>query len=261
MAARDGGPPDALVRTLVEGPSLVSGVEWHAQASSTQALAAQAAARGVPEMHVVLADTQSAGRGRLGRTWHAPPASSLLASLVLRPAVDARVLPLLPLLAGLALAEVAERYCPAVALKWPNDLLLGGRKAAGILAERDGGTVLLGAGVNVDWRGLARPDGLPDVTSLAEEAGSDVDRWRVLAALLGVFGRRYLDWQSEPAGFLDAYRARCDTLGRPVRVTRAGGPVLEGLAVCVGDEGTLQIRADGGTLSVSAGDVEHVRPR
>lgn len=251
------------MRTLVEGPSLVTGVEWHESVGSTQRRAAAAAAEGAPEIHVVLADVQTAGRGRHGRTWQAPPGTSLLASFVLRPAVPATgALPLLPLLAGLALAEVAERYCPRVALKWPNDLLLHDRKGAGLLAETaPDGAVILGLGVNVDWRGVSRPADLEDVASLAEAGGSGVDRWRVLAAFAGLFGRRYLDWQDRPSGFLADYRRRCATIGRRVRVSWPTGEPTEGVAEAVADDGLLEVRDAAGTLHrLSAGEVEHVRP-
>lgn len=254
------GPPPALVATLVQGPSLVAGVEWHAEVASTQERALAAARDGAPEMHLVLADTQTAGRGRHGRTWQAPPGTSLLASCVLRPAAPSGVHALLPLLAGVALAEVAERYCPQVALKWPNDLLLGGCKGAGILAETaPGGVVVLGVGVNVDWRGQPRPADAPDATSLAEAGGGAVDRWRVLAAFVGLFGRRYLDWQEQPTGFLDAYRRRCATIGLQVRLSR-GDQMLRGTAEAVGEDGLLELRDGHGTLHrLWAGDVEHVR--
>lgn len=254
------GPPPALVRTLVEGPSLISGLEWHDAVDSTQRLAVEAVRAGAPEIHVVLADVQTAGRGRHGRVWHAPPGTSLVASCVLRPAVDPQTL---PLVAGLVLAEVAERYCPRVALKWPNDLLLDGRKSAGVLAERTAdGAVALGVGVNVDWRGVRRPSGTAEATSLAEAGGGDVDRWRVLAAFLALFARRYVDWHEEPTGVLDAYRRRCATIGRRVRVTRLGtsSHAVEGVAEAVADDGTLAVRDTEGMLHhLSAGDVEHVR--
>lgn len=257
------GPPSALVRSLVDGPSLVSGVEWHDDVTSTQLLASDAARTGAPEIHAVLADAQSAGRGRFGRSWSAPAGTSLLGSYVLRPTVAVGSLPLLPLLAGLALAEVVDRYCPAVALKWPNDLLIGDRKAAGVLVEGPlpDGAVVLGMGVNVDWRGVPRPAEVAEATSLAEASGSDVDRWRVLAAFLGLFGRRYLDWQDAPLAFLDAYRSRCATIGRRVRGTRRAGGQVEGMAEAVADDGTLALRDDAGALHrIAAGEVTHVRP-
>jgi len=260
------GPPAALVRSLVEGPSPVSGVEWHERVSSTNALAAEAARRGTPEIHLVVADEQLAGRGRRDRSWYAPPGSSLLVSFLLRPGrhpdVDPAALPLLPLVAGLALLEAAAPHCPGaeLTLKWPNDLLAGGCKAAGILAEAlPDGAAVVGIGVNVDWRGHTRPAELAGATSLAEACGGAVDRWRLLAALAGVLGNRYLDWVRDPAAVLDAYRRRCATVGRSVRVEREGAPPLTGRAAAIGDDGSLLVVADGVTTSVSAGDVVHVR--
>lgn len=258
------GPPPGLVRALIDGPSLVAGVEWHDEAGSTNTLAAAAAARGVPEMHVVLADRQSAGRGRLGRVWQAPGGSSLLLSVVLRPSVGPDVLPLLPLLAGTVLADVAVPFAGGgdVAVKWPNDLLVGGRKAAGILVESSADAVIVGIGVNVDWRKVQRPPELAHATSLAEAAGGDVDRWKLLAALLSLLSRRYGDWQQDSRAFLAEYRTRCATLGTLVRVTRVGQQAVEGVAVAVSDDGALVVRDDAGQdVVVRAGDVEHVRPR
>lgn len=265
MPADADGPPPQLVQALVGAPSVLSGLEWHPVADSTNRLAAQAAARGVDELYAVLADRQTAGRGRRGRDWQAPPGTSLLLSLVCRPAVPAEALPLLGLLTGLALADAVEPLCAGagVGLKWPNDLLVGGRKAAGILVESPAaGQAVVGVGVNVDWRTVQRPPALEAATSLAEAAGRGVDRWKVLAAFVGVFARRYRDWPEAPAGFLEAYRRRCTTLGRRVRVARPGaGGLLEGVAVGVDARGRLQVRDDaGGLVAVSAGDVEHVRP-
>ncbi len=117
------------------------------------------------------------------------------------------------------------------------------RKAAGILVEglADGAAVI-GMGVNVDWRGVDRPEALVAATSLAEVAGHPVDRWRLLAGVVGLFTRRYAAWQELPAGFLDGYRARCATIGRAVRVTRVERPALEGTATAVDATGALVIR-------------------
>jgi BirA family biotin operon repressor/biotin-[acetyl-CoA-carboxylase] ligase len=251
------------VRRLVEGPSVLSGLEWHDEVGSTSTLAAAAAARGVPEVHAVLADLQTAGRGRHGRPWTAPRGTSLLQSLVVRPAVRAPALGLLPLLAGLALAEAADPLCAGaqVSLKWPNDLLVNGRKAAGVLVEGLAGACVVGMGVNVDWRDVERPAGLAaSTTSLAEEAGGPVDRWELFARLVDVFGTRYRAWTRDPAAFLDAYRRRCLTIGQRISVDAAGRPV-RGIAAGVADDGALEVRTEAGvTLRLVAGDVAHVRP-
>lgn len=258
-------PPGDLVRALLDGPSIVTAFEWHEQVGSTMARAAELAVEGHAQGLVVAADAQTAGRGRLGRMWVAPPGSSLLLSLLLRPPVPRARLPLLPLLAGVALTDAVRGHVPGVqvALKWPNDLLAGGAKAAGVLAEAGpGDAVVVGVGLNVDWRGVARPPELATATSLAEAAGGPVDRWRVLAGLLGVLGNRYRAWLDDPAAFLPAYRERCATIGRRVRVRLPDRRApLEGAAVAIDDRGALLVRDDAGAVhQVHAGDVVHVRP-
>jgi BirA family transcriptional regulator, biotin operon repressor / biotin---[acetyl-CoA-carboxylase] ligase len=257
-----GGPSEEFLRVLVER-ELLSGLEWHDTVGSTNTLAAEAVARGVEEIYAVLADEQVAGRGRQGRSWRAPPGTSLLCSLIVRPPVHMSVLGLLPLLIGLALAEAVDAVCPslAVALKWPNDVLVGGRKAAGVLVESGPArTVIVGIGVNVDWRGVERPPELSGATSLAEAAGGTVDRWDVLAALTRSFTARYRKWPAQPTGFLDAYCQRCATIGSLVRVGLVSGDIIVGHAVDVTRAGALVLDLPSGAKSeVTAGDVEHVR--
>lgn len=255
-------PPQALVRSVLQGPSRLSSLEWHDEVGSTNELAAEAAAAGVPEIAVYGADVQTAGRGRHRRAWHAPPGTSLQLSFLLRPRVPEASLPLLPLLVGVAVAEVAKAHVleAPVALKWPNDLLVAERKAAGILVERVEGGVVAGVGINTDWRGVDRPPELEGAISLAEAAGRAVDRWRVLAGLVGVLARRYDDWQSDPGAFLDDYRGSCATLGRRVRVTGLDGAERQGTATAIGDDGCLLVETPDGIDRVRAGDVSHLRP-
>lgn len=255
-------PPEALVRSILDGPSRVTSFEWRDEVASTNALLAAAAAEGLPEIAVVGADVQTSGRGRLGRPWHAPTGSSLQVSFLLRPHADMAALTLLPLVAGVALAEVAEAHVEGahVRLKWPNDLLVDGGKAAGILVERSGDAVVVGIGVNVDWRGVERPEGLEHATSLSEATGRDIDRWKVLAGLVGVLDRRYGDWQERPNGILDAYRSRCATLGARVRIVQVNGSSVVGTAVGIADDGALELEIDGSVVRVRAGEVTHLRP-
>ena len=250
--------PPALQRSLVEGPSAITSVAWHEVVRSTNDLAADAARAGVPEIALVGADEQTAGRGRAGRTWTAPPGTSLLVSFVLRPRAPRATWTQLPLVAGLCLADVADGFVGPthVRLKWPNDLLLGGAKAGGILVEVVGDAVVLGIGLDVDWRGVERPPDLPPVRSLAEVVDGDVDRWRVLAALCGVLGNRYAAWQDDPAGTLTRYRDRCATVGNRVRAQRVGHDDLVGEAVGVDADGALLVRRDDGVVDRHlAGDV------
>ena len=255
--------PPALIASLVDGPSIVTRVQWLDRCESTNAEALAAASAGARQGMLILAEEQTAGRGRHGRTWSAPPGSSLLLSLLVRPVVPAASQPLLPLLTGLVLAETVARHLPEadVAVKWPNDLLVDGRKAAGILVEAGAGAAVVGVGVNVDWRGVQRPAAFAEATSLAEAAGADVDRWRVLAGFLGVFSRRYEQWQELPAAFLDGYRQRSATLGKRVRVVAMDGSAIEGEATDIDRTGALLVRTpEGQTVSFNAGDVEHLRP-
>lgn len=254
-------PPPELVRALVDGPSLVTSVAWFDEVDSTNRAAADAAKDGTAEGYLAIADVQTAGRGRHGRTWVAPPGTSLLLSVLLRPAAPVAARPLLPLLAGVAVAETVARHVPgSVTLKWPNDVLIGGRKAAGILAEGAGDAVVVGIGLDVDWRGVMRPADLDAATSLAEVAGRDIDRWRLLAGILGIFSRRYAEWLVDPTGFLPAYRLMCSTLGQPVRV-HLGREQVTGTARTVDDAGHLGVDVDGGgkVRTFAAGDVEHLR--
>lgn len=230
-------------------------------ASTNADLVAQAR-RGAPGGLVLVAEEQVAGRGRLDRTWTSLPRSGLTFSVLLRPAVDAAQWGWLPLLAGLATAEAVSRLAEVdVALKWPNDLVVGGRKLAGLLAERVGDAVVLGLGLNVTLRADERP--VPEATSLALEGAACTDRDPLLRAVLRRLSVRLDAWTAtggDPRGGLAAdYRARCDTLGRTVRVDVPGGTAVEGRAVDVDDAGRLVVQTASGTVSLAAGDVVHLR--
>lgn len=150
-----------------------------------------------PEGAVAVAEEQSEGRGRLGRSWHAPAGTSVLVSILLRPAVDPPRLPELSLIAGGAVAEaIAEVTGLEPAIKFPNDVLLGGRKVAGILAESSDGRVVLGIGVNVNQTAEELPaDAQTEPTSLRLERGDEpVDRAKLLAEILVRVERAYDDW-------------------------------------------------------------------
>jgi BirA family transcriptional regulator, biotin operon repressor / biotin---[acetyl-CoA-carboxylase] ligase len=152
-----------------------------------------------PEGAVVVADEQTEGRGRLGRRWLAPAGTSLLLSVLLRPEVDPALLPELSLVAGRACADaVAEVAGVATEVKFPNDVLVQGRKVAGILAEASEGRVVLGVGVNVSQApGELPAEARTPATSLFLETGRDIDRAELLVALLDHLERRYDDWLAQ----------------------------------------------------------------
>lgn len=232
-------------------------VELVAEVDSTNRVLAARARAGAAHGTVLVADQQSAGRGRLGRTWEAPAGSSLLVSVLLRPALAPEQAHLVTMAAGLAAAEACEAVAGVrPALKWPNDLLVGDRKLAGLLAESilDGGrveAVVLGMGLNVQWLGTVPAGGI----DLTEAAGRPVDRLTLLWAWLERLERRCADLGERT---MVDYRAACGTIGRDVRVEQAGGQTV-GRAVAVGDDGRLVVEHPGGTLVVTAADVVHVR--
>jgi len=216
---------------------------------------------------VVVAEEQTAGRGRLGRSWSAPPRSSVLLSAGFLPTPPPDTWSLLPLLAGLAAAEALDRAGHVTArLKWPNDLLVGGAKVGGILSERvarPGGApgVVLGIGVNVSVRAAELPTGA--ATSLVL-AGGHTDREPLVAEMLRSLERHLTAW-SDAAGRADTvlpgYRAICDTMGSDVVLALPDGGRWRGSAVDVDHAGRLVVADGTGTRrSFSAGDVTHVRP-
>lgn len=240
---------------------------------STNADLAAAAAAGpsvTPDRTVLVAHHQDAGRGRRDRVWESRPGSGLTTSVLLRPhGVDPEHWGWAPLLVGVALVLALEDGGVPVALKWPNDLLVGpaGRKGAGILAEvapggDSGPALVIGVGVNVTGDPADLP---PGATSLRAE-GLDRSRTDVLGDLLAVLASLDDDWRAAggdaaSAGLRTAYVARCATVGRPVRVTLPGDRELRGEAVDVDGSGRLVVVDERGrTSTVTAGDVVHVRP-
>lgn len=258
---------EALRRALLVPGGGYAALDVVPETGSTNAEVATAARAGAADRTVLVAEHQTAGRGRAGRVWTAPPRSGLALSVLLRPQqVPQPQWGWLPLLAGVALSEVvAELGELEAAVKWPNDLLLGPqrRKAAGILAEVCDGAVVLGIGLNVSL--LADELPVPQATSLAIEGSRCTDREAVLAALLrrlDVLERGWRDAHGDAAGsgLLDAYRRCCATLGQQVRVQLPAQRQLSGTAIDVDAEGRLVIEAGGTRSAVSAGDVTHVRP-
>ena len=236
--------------------------------ASTGSTNADLLRRGGPEGQVLVAEEQTAGRGRMGRSWVSQPGASLTFSVLLRPAsVPPARRGWLPLLTGVSVA-VAVREVAAVAatLKWPNDVLVGSRKLAGILAEQSGDVVVIGVGLNVSTQADALPvssGGLRATSLLAE--GASVSREAVLDGILRELEPRYLAFRDDPssggAGLLTEYRALCATLGREVRAELPGGRVLSGVARDIDAGGRLLIAAADGAppTPISAGDVVHVR--
>jgi BirA family transcriptional regulator, biotin operon repressor / biotin---[acetyl-CoA-carboxylase] ligase len=230
-------------------------VRWFDSLDSTNRYLLDEARRGASEGLVAVANYQTAGRGRRDRSWVAPPGASLLVSVLLRPSLPPERTPLVSMACGVALADAVARVCGFTpGLKWPNDLVVRDRKLAGILTEADGDAVVVGAGVNVDWRDFP-PELGETATACNLESGRPVDRRALLDSFLEELDDRYADL----AGVVAEYRARLATLGRRVRVERSDGDVV-GRAVGVGDAGELWVeRDDGAVVDVHVGDVIHLR--
>jgi BirA family biotin operon repressor/biotin-[acetyl-CoA-carboxylase] ligase len=262
----------ALRRALVVPTGPYTALDIVATAPSTNSALAAAARNGAPDRTVLVAEYQSAGRGRAARSWVAPARSGLVLSVLLRPTEVPQVRwNWLPLLVGVALCRTISALgeLPAT-LKWPNDLLLGDhqRKAAGILAEvvppspNNSAAVVVGIGLNVTLRPEELP--VPTATSLAIEQAACTDRDPLLRALLRGLDSELRPWcehlgDPETSGLREAYRQRCATLGEHVRVELPGQPELTGTAVDIDTEGRLVVLSDGRRRALSVGDVTHVR--
>ncbi|MFI7607129.1 biotin--[acetyl-CoA-carboxylase] ligase [Micromonospora sp. NPDC049366] len=273
-----------LRRALVTPYGPWNRLELRAETGSTNADAAEAAQAGEPEGLIVVAERQTAGRGRRGRVWQSPPRAGIATSVLLRPgeAVPERGWPAapataygwLPLLAGVALVEAVAHLAELDAvLKWPNDLLVDGAKCAGILAEAVPGAspaqppaVVLGIGLNVTLRADELPEnptGLP-ATSLQLAGAAATDRDPLLRALLRAVADWYDRWRTaggdaETSGLREAYVANCATIGLPVRVLLPAGEELTGTATGVDADGQLLVDTATGPRRLAAGDVLHLR--
>ncbi|HSL08450.1 MAG TPA: biotin--[acetyl-CoA-carboxylase] ligase [Pseudonocardiaceae bacterium] len=272
----------ALRRALVAPAGPYAALDVVATVESTNTALAAAARQGAPDRTVLIAEHQTAGRGRAARRWVAPARSGLTLSVLLRPTeVPQARWGWIPLLVGVALCRTVSTLgeLPAV-VKWPNDLLLGAgrRKAAGILAEVvPGPAVVVGIGLNVtlqldelglDELGLDElgSDELPGpgATSLAIEQAACTDRDPLLRGLLRTLDSEVRAWcehRGDPVagGLRDACRQRCATLGEQVSVELPGQPALAGTAVDLDTEGRLVVLSGGQRRALSAGDVTHVR--
>jgi len=272
----------AINKAVVRPGGLWRRVEVVTETASTNADVAEAARAGEKEGYIRVAEAQSAGRGRLGRTWTAPPRSGVFLSALLRPAdIPVNRWGWLPLLVGTAARTAVDAVSGVpVKLKWPNDLIVvddapagdaedaygAARKLGGILVERvetpTGPAAVVGLGLNVSLRRDELP--APHATSLVLEDAKAADRDTVLRAVLRELERWYTDWSvtgGDPmaSGLLSAYAASCATIGRRVRVELPGGAPAVGDAVGLDADGRLLVRTAEGERAFGAGDVVHLR--
>jgi BirA family biotin operon repressor/biotin-[acetyl-CoA-carboxylase] ligase len=243
-------------------PPLEWQVRWFEEIDSTNTYLRTRAREGIPEGLVAVADHQTAGRGRLQRRWESPPGANLLTSVLLRPACDVDDLHLCSTAVALAAADACHEVARVeAAFKWPNDLLVGESKLAGVLAEVEfaGGpppAVVVGVGINVSWPGPPQAGG----TCLDDVTGHEVDRRVLLDHLLDALAprRELLDDRAGRRVLADEVGRRCTTLGQRVRVSLPTEELI-GLASRVDHVGRLVIETETGLRTVTAGDVVHLR--
>lgn len=257
----------ALSRALTKPGSLWRDVVVLQESPSTNAVVAERARQGEAGGLVVVAEHQTAGRGRLDRVWVTPARAALTFSFLVTPdRVPAVRWPWLPLLAGIAVAEGVRRVTDVPCeLKWPNDVLVADQKLAGILVERverpSGPAAVVGVGLNVSASREELP--VPTATSLALEDAATLDRSVILREVLRTFESLYVEWladEGDPArGLHQSYVRRCATIGRRVRVDLPTGEQVDGEAAAVDSDGRLHVRTGSGERVLGAGDVVHVR--
>ncbi|MFI1930454.1 biotin--[acetyl-CoA-carboxylase] ligase [Streptomyces sp. NPDC020330] len=260
----------ALRRGLLRPDALWTSLEVVGSTGSTNTdLAAQARGGAAGEGAVLVAEEQTAGRGRLERSWTAPPRSGLFLSVYLEPGdIPAERWGWVPLLAGVAAATgLAKAAGVDMSLKWPNDLLVSvegeERKTGGILGEFAGDGIVVGLGINVSLRADELP--APTAGSLALAGAVSTDRETLLRAVLRSLEHWYGQWKAAggdaaASGLQAAYAAGCATLDRTVRAELPGGTALVGEAVAIDGDGRLVLSTEGGLQRpVSAGDIVHLR--
>lgn len=245
--------------------TLLAGTRWTVEVSqadpSTNATAAERARADESEGLVLVTEHQTAGRGRLDRTWITPPRSALTMSVLLRPQGSMERWPWLSLLTGYAVRAGLRATGVRADLKWPNDVLVGDRKIAGILLERvetpSGPAAIAGMGLNTGLTAEELP--VATATSVLVETGSNPDRTALLVAVLEAMGEQYDRWTNDRDALRADYERACTTVGRQVRVDLPQGGVLTGTADGIDAGGRLLVQGVDGIVPLGAGDVVHVR--
>lgn len=243
---------------------VASRLEVVAESSSTNAALRALAADGDawPHLSVLATDNQTAGRGRLDRSWVAPAGASLAISVLMRELPVAQAIGWIPLAAGMAMSDAAAAQLPEheVGVKWPNDVLVDGRKICGILVEATGDAVVVGAGVNTKMTAQQLP--VATATSFAA-LGTAADEDRLLADYVRSLDARLTalvaTGDAESSGLHGEMTTRCLSIGRVIDVALPDGSALHGRATRVGLDGRLAVDVDGRERLVAAGDVVHAR--
>jgi BirA family biotin operon repressor/biotin-[acetyl-CoA-carboxylase] ligase len=263
--------PDFNEKTLsdrLKGHSFIRAIHYFEAVDSTNTKACRLALAGAPEGEVVTADAQIKGKGRLDRVWQSPPGLNLYASLVLRPRIEPVMAPQITLMAGVAVAELFSGCCPGrVSIKWPNDVLIGGRKACGILTEMKAAAgcidfIILGIGLNIN---MAPEDFDPALrgaaTSLKMETGKPHDRLEMISRLFDSIEKWYrIFLGSGFPGLRGTWLGFADILGRRIRAVYRD-ECQSGVVTGIDDDGAILMKdEDGRSQRVMAGDIHILKP-
>ncbi len=242
---------------------------------STNTFALEIARKPIPDKTLILTDRQTAGRGRLQRTWFSPPGANIYGSLIASLKVHGQALGWVPLMSGLAIAQgIESREKIPIHLKWPNDLLIQDRKVGGILCESvkldsTKTSVVIGFGINVNLSPSELPQELEDTaTSLYCHTQNPLDRYQVIKSIIAALEQGCTTFMTQgPAAVQAEYSNRCSTLGKQIVVTFPDGSTLKGLAQGIGEHGQLQIwptssdsvEQSARIVDVYSGDINHIR--
>jgi BirA family biotin operon repressor/biotin-[acetyl-CoA-carboxylase] ligase len=255
---------EAEIQSSLETKSFGHTVHYEETVTSTQEIAHQLAAKGADEGTLVVADEQTGGRGRLGRPWHSPKGTGISASLILRPNIPPQAAPQLTLLTAVGVVKGIQEACGLdCEIKWPNDILVGGRKLVGILTELVADpdrihSVIVGMGMNVNTKRTDFPAELREkATSICVETGKEIDRAELLQRILEQTEILYQDYLQEGFRFVKLlWESRAASLGNVIRARTLQG-TLVGRAMGLSDDGFLILEdASGKRHEISSADIE-----
>ena len=254
---------DNIILNLRESCPWQDSLLWFETIDSTNSRAKELAAQGAPQGTVLIADHQTGGRGRRGRSFHSPAGTGIYMSVLLRPNCTPQELMHLTCAAAVAVCDAIERTCGIrPGIKWTNDLVWGKRKLAGILTElglSPDGTVdfaVIGIGLNCCQEESDFPEEIRSIAgSLHSVTGNPIHRESVAAAMMDALFRMSADLLSHRDRILNRYRSDCITLGKEVSVVKADGSVRHGTAIDIDEEGALVVRFDSGMETVNSGEV------
>jgi BirA family transcriptional regulator, biotin operon repressor / biotin---[acetyl-CoA-carboxylase] ligase len=255
------------LKESLDGKFIGHQLYYYDEIDSTNDEAFRLGLTGAPEGTVLIANSQNAGKGRMQRVWHSPADSNIYTSIILRPQIEPARVPQISILAGVAVAETLNRYCPGtVCLKWPNDILINGKKVCGVLSQAkttasEVDFIVLGIGINVNISYRQFPKEICELaTSLAIETGDEISRRELIIGLYENLAKWYKQLMEEGFGRIkEKWMSLTPMIGKPVQVM-FGEEVMSGKAIGLDEDGSLILFANGNEeIKVSAGDATIVK--